>query len=143
RLTDDIAQFSRSAVGSLIFLIGDTSFPIATFGDGNLLTCTFTAKATAVAGTYPLTTTFLEVADLDGNSLVAGSADGSVVVTGGGGETPTPTPTMAPPTPTGIVVTSTGGDTAPGGSVTVTYAIGGTGASSNVASYFAQVSFDA
>ena len=147
RLIDQVGQFSRADVGTLIFFVGDTSFPIASFGDGNMFTCMFTVKPGAAPGAYALQTTFLEVADTNGDDLTAALSDGGVVVLGGGGgSSPTPTQPEATPTatfPAGIVVASDTQATTPGGTAAITYRIVGTGAASRVATYNAQISFDA
>ena len=80
RLAQQTAQFSRPEVASLILFIGDTAFPIDTFGDGDLLTCTFNVRSDAPPGNHKLLTTFLEVADASGDAVAARAVDGSVIV---------------------------------------------------------------
>jgi hypothetical protein len=80
-LTEQVTQVSRPLPNQLILFVGDTSFPVASVGDGNLFQCTFNVPDTAAEGSYELTSSFLEVADTDGVPLEATIDDGSIVVT--------------------------------------------------------------
>jgi MYXO-CTERM domain-containing protein len=73
----------------------DLTFPIATFSDGDLATCTFQINANASLGTTPLTMENLEVADNSVPPAVLPSTKGDGVVTIAL-VTPTPTVTNTP-----------------------------------------------
>lgn len=126
RLTSQILQVTRPRPDALIFFVGDTAPPVATFGDGPLFVCNFNAPSTATPGTYAFDSTFLEVGDASGNVLPANDDYGDLTVIV---PPPTATPTQTsaatntatvPPTNTATPIPTVTNTSAPTNTRTVT-----------------------
>ncbi|MFI5366762.1 MAG: cohesin domain-containing protein [Candidatus Binatia bacterium] len=97
RLTDDVMSATLpdsppapAGLQRLRLFVGDITPPIASFSDGQILTCTFQIKGSAPASAISLQADRLNVSDAQGNTFGTQAVSGGVSIL-------LPTPTPVPP----------------------------------------------